>query len=320
MKKRNRWGVFLLFLYITIWLSGVNGICSEAVQKKYRVMAILPQENNPFWKDVWNGIREETQKASFALSEYEFSDISEENMWLDIASKTEADGILLCPKGTLDDEFYRKLEELRQKGTKIAILDTDIPEEYRDAFLGIDNYVAGKTLAYYLCNQLEPKQHVVLLRTGDPLSSVLQARINGFQAVMEEKQLSEYVQVVETLLDTYIDIEDIVDVLTQYDTPIYLVAIGPNNTLKAANIVSMSNLSSHVSIIGFGETEEAFKYVENGTIQALIVQDNFDMGKKGVEIMEGLLKEDGTVSDIEDITISMVTSENISDYIQGEQE
>lgn len=290
----------------------------SAAQKDYRVMAILNPEGNLFWKTVWQGLRDGAGDSSFALSEYEFSDIAEENRLLDIALRTKADGILLHPKASLNDEFYEKLSSARAMGIKIVVLDADISVPDYDAFVGIDNTEIGAAVAEYISERFEENQAILVLRNDSTLSNTMQDRLDGFYASARENGLAPAITVLETSPDSSQGITELQNVLLSTDGTVYLVAFGPNTTLKAAGVVALSDLSGRVHLVGFGETEEALQYVKSGVIQALFVQDNYHMGKASAEIMERLLQNSGTLPFInQKINITLVTPENVAER-QGE--
>ena len=45
-----------------------------------------------------------------------------------------------------------------------------------------------------------------------------------------------------------------------------------------------------MTVVGFSETEEAFSYTQEGVIDALFTQDNEELGRKSVELVEALVQ------------------------------
>lgn len=316
---------FFGFLTVLILLNFRNSEKNHADMEKEqkdgpRVMAILPMEHNLFWDDVWEGLRTEAEQSAYGLSEYEFEDIEEEQQLLDIAARTKADGILLCPKHTPDMKFYEQLSGLREEGVKIAILDANISPAYYDAFIGIDNYAAGEQIAQYICDRAEPGVPIVLVRNNSALSVTIQKRMDGFYSVMKKNNHLSDICPLETSSDVTRGISDIQDILRGYDTPFYVAALGPNHTLKSAYAVATSELSDLAHVVGFGETEEALHYVDTGIIEALFMQDNVMLGQRSAQIMEDLLLDAAPVSRDNKIKLTMVSAENIQEYVEAAAE
>lgn len=279
-------------------------------------MAMLNPEGDLFWRNVWQGVRDGSDDAPYALSEYEygFSAAAEENELLDIALRTNADGILLHPKDTLNTEFYARLAAAKQQGMKIVLIDGNISTEDYDVFVGIDNVKIGADIADYISNQFESDQRILVLLNENGLSSALQDRVNGFFSAVNEKSLSVEIYTMETSSNISQGLPDIQNFLLENKIT-YLIAFSSTTTLKAAGAVSMSGLAQEVNVIGFGENAEALQYVENKIIHVLFVQDSYQMGKKSAEIMGQLLSGKKTVPSENKIDVYPVTFHNVAEYI-----
>lgn len=71
-------------------------------------------------------------------------------------------------------------------GIKVIAFETDSPDSKRLAYMGTDNYLAGKHLAHALARVLNNKGKVLIL-TGLPTQLSLNQRIEGIKAVLAEK-------------------------------------------------------------------------------------------------------------------------------------
>lgn len=319
MMKRQLPFLCLTALFIFLIIGNAPRISYSDIQKEYRVTAILPPESNLFWNGVWSGVKTTSKESSFSLSQYEFSDIENSNMedaikMLNIASRTQSDGILLCPKGKLEDDFYHCLTTLKQQGIKILILDTHISSEYYDVFIGMDNEQVGASVAKYLYKQGNTDYPVILLHSNLKPETTVQ-RISGFYSFMEQHNTPFQISELITTSDISSGIGDILALIDSYDSPLYLIGFTPGYTLNAAYAVSSSQQADKAHVIGLAETKEAFQYVSDGIIQALFVQDNYALGVKAVETMEQLLSNQ-PISENHSIDIDLVTIDNISDYLE----
>lgn len=64
-------------------------------------------------------------------------------------------------------------------------------------------------------------------------------------------------------------------------------------------------------MLGFGETQKAQEYVEQGEIEVLFMQANTQLGQRSVQIMEQLLT-DGETQKRYGIDVNLITKQNIS--------
>lgn len=312
--KRILFMLYLLIALILIVPGQKKGDTLSRLESAPRVMAILPSQNNPFWSGVWAGIHQSIPYASFVLTEYDYeiSDAETLLQLLDLAENVSPDGLILAPQVTLSASFYQKLKTLKEKGVKVIILNTDIDkEDYYDTFLGIDNIDAGIILGQYLALNLKPDQEILEIHNPPPFSNTLQDRIDAFHAAMEQEGLLSRVHTLETLLEYPKGIQDILSALQNNENLRYLVTMGPTYTLYAASAVNMMDLPYKVTVLGFGETQEALEYVEQGAIEVLFMQANTQLGQRSVQIMEQLLTGENTLKRYR-IDINLITKQNIS--------
>ena len=311
--KRIFFILYLLVILILIVPGQKKGNTLSELESSPRVMAILPTSANPFWNGVWAGIRQNIPYASFVLTEYDYeiSDADTLLQLLDLAENVSPEGLILAPKAALSSSFYQKLQALRDQGVKIVVLDTDIEEDYYDAFLGIDNTAAGKTLGQYLVSNLKPGENVLEIYSKSLLNETTQDRLDAFHDVMAQAGLLSWIRTLETVTEYPQGLEDILGALENTKNLRYLVTVGPTYTLYAANALTLADLSPEVTVLGFGETQKAQEYVEQGEIEVLFMQANTQLGQRSVQIMEQLLT-DGETQKRYGIDVNLITKQNIS--------
>ena len=69
-----------------------------------------------------------------------------------------------------------------------------------------------------------------------------------------------------------------------------LVCFNSSTTILAAQTIERLKMADKVTVVGFSETEEAFSYTQEGVIDALFTQDNEELGRKSVELLEALVQ------------------------------
>ncbi len=116
----------------------------------YRLAFLVPKGANAFF-DI---IREQIQHASDHLSAdrvhvkmVEVSAFAVDSLQYSIAALAHQnlDGVAIV--GLENKRLEGPLDELRAKGVAVVGLVSDLPEEFRSAYIGIDNIVAGRTAA-----------------------------------------------------------------------------------------------------------------------------------------------------------------------------
>jgi ribose transport system substrate-binding protein len=74
--------------------------------------------------------------------------------------------------------------------------------------------------------------------------------------------------------------------------------------------LAQSGKAGKVVAIGFDGNEDLQNFVKDGTLSAIVVQGSYQMGEKGVETVEKLIKKE-KVEKFVDTGVVVVTKENI---------
>lgn len=120
-----------------------------------------------------------------------------------------------------------------------------------------------------------------------------------------------WIRTLKTVTEYPQGLQDILGALENTKNLRYLVTVGPTYTLYAANALTLADLSPEVTVLGFGETQKAQEYVEQGEIEVLFMQANTQLGQRSVQIMEQLLT-DGETQKRYGIDVNLITKQNIS--------
>lgn len=189
--------------------------------------------------------------------------------------------------------------------TSMLTMDNDAPDSGRLAYIGIDNYEAGKAVGR-LVKQAMPEGGTLLLFIGATTSANAKARSGGvLDELAGEKDAKGPVYGKFTLYkgepitdggDEAVALQNAKDhlgKLAEAKTP-NLVAVGlyaynPKAILSAAGKLG---LVGKIKIVGFDEDDLTLEGIEKGEIVGTVVQDPFLYGYRSVEILAALARGD----------------------------
>ena len=187
-----------------------------------------------------------------------------------------------------------EMKALRDAGIKVVTIDSDVNRERnRDArfgYIGTDNIIAGRELG---------KAAKALAGEGDYAAFVglkgasnAQARIKGFDEgagagitrakYLEDKGPDKAPEVVRNNIDPAAP-------------PKLLVGIWSYNTPAIVQTVESMNIRDQVTVVGFDADPPSIKAMNEGQVDALLVQNPYDMGYLGVKLLHALATEDDKV-------------------------
>lgn len=323
MKKRilKRKYLLLILLLIGYGIYFFSQITLEShlpLAEQPRVAAILGAEDNVFWKLIWQSVLEEAANQEMLLSRYPLPDnssLSDAYDALETAEIADVDGVLLYQSRTPDEAYYQLLEQLREKDTKIITIASDLLDSYADVFIGMDNEQVGSELARSFL-QYYDEGSILLLSYEGTMSKDLEVRLASVTQVLEDEGLND--KIVQLKLPSGMEniIEKLQSYFLQMEGPVWVISIATQQTLYAARTIVGLDLQERFHLIGFGETAEAMRYVQEGAIDLLAIQDTQQEGKRAIQIMGELL--DGEMAEIthEYVQAAILDKNTVADYLE----
>ena len=288
MKRKHTYVIYtLLFFSVLIFV-----IClfflyfsnrTDSSESIGKITAILNNEQNIFWKDTWKGLRAEAKNQRIALSEYQVTSKESIADYLEIAILSGTDGIIFNASNVHDTESKELLRQAYECGIVLISLDSAY-EDVPALCLKIDNVSSSKKIAdYILKNSKEEK--IILLTYDVYYSSSLQTRFDTVKTSLIENGCQDRLILLE-IPNENVEIREYLNhYLKNFEGNAFLVGTGPGQTLISARTVSSLDLSEQFRIIGFGESQEAIDFLKEGSIEALLIQNNQQMGSLAVSYM-----------------------------------
>lgn len=249
----------------------------------YRIAVILKAYHNPpaFWRTVGQGIAaaeaEFGVKCEISAPDVE-SDIDGQIALVRNAIAKRPDAIVLA---AADYEALAPVcKEAGDAGIAVLTIDSDVNYDGRIAFIGTDNYEMGRKLAALLQEQVGDKAsfgvigHVPSTTTAaERLAGLLDntpdadtrmaglSWCDGSEAYAKELALR---------------------MLEEHPEITCMVGLNESSALGVVEALQASGKAGKVSLVVCDSSEEQIRSLEDGTIQACVVQNPFSMGYLGV--------------------------------------
>lgn len=183
-----------------------------------------------------------------------------------------------------------------QAGLKIVAIDSNVDSTAVSTYIGTDNYAAGQMAAQAALDRVSGPMKVGIINY-DISSANGQERERGAVDTFTQSGRAEIVSVINTLADAQQAQSDTAALLKQYPQINVLLAFNEPTSVGAAQAVEALNLSSQVFLVGFDSNVATVDGLQEGSVDALIVQNPYAMGYLGVESAYSLLS--GHSSDLE---------------------
>ncbi|MCM3163774.1 sugar-binding protein [Metabacillus litoralis] len=287
--------VFLLTGFLTLYYGKetfhFNEETKPSAEKTYDYhFVLIPEElDNDYWRLVEQGARDAAKFHNVYL-EYlgpKQANNDEYLKTIDMAIAGLVDGVIT--QGVAEPEFDKLVTKSREKLIPVVTIDTDAPESGRAVYVGTDNYYSGFLAGKALLNDTKGEQKVAIV-TGRLEAPHQKLRVQGFKdAVATEKRI-EIVAIEESNITEIGAQEAAHRILQQHPKTTAFYGTSALDGIGIAKVVKRVKAEEDLYIIGFDILQETLDYIEEGTIEATVVQFPYQMGYEAVEKMIQLNK------------------------------
>ncbi len=275
----------IALLCLLVVLTGVIILsCSNesASQSSYTIAVIAKSTVSDFWQNVRRGVKtaatEYNIEISFDGPENEEDYISQNEMITSAVARGD-DAIVLSAI-----DYYESVDAVNAAvaaGVRIVMIDSGVDSDKVSAFIGTDNYEAGRLAGEAALDAVDGDA-VIGLVNYDPNSENGQEREAGLRALAEEKG-AVIAGVVNVDSNTESATAGAIELLGEYPEINVIVGFNEWTTLGVGYAVEELGLADKVAAIGFDSNVVSIGMLETGEVDALIVQNPFAIGYLGVQ-------------------------------------
>lgn len=186
-----------------------------------------------------------------------------------------------------------ELRALQKKGIKVLTIDSDLDRtkfaDSRFAFIGTDNLTGGKVLGK-CAKGLRPTGGEYVTFVGRTGAQNAIERIDGFATGAGEAFASKDSMADDTNKATAR--ENVRNAIRNHKDLNVLVGIWSYNAPAIVDVVREVDRRKDFTVVVFDAEPDAITAMKEGQIDAMVVQNPFDMGYQGVRLMQALVKDD----------------------------
>ena len=308
--RRNRWGALAAAVLM------VMGLCSCAAgtttSTQHSVALVAKSTQTEFWLSVFAGAEaaatEYNVKLTIVGPETE-EDYETQNR---MVAQAVADGAEALVFSAIDYENNAvAIDDAAGQGVRIVAIDSNVDSSAVSTYIGTDNYAAGQMAARAALERVEGELKVGIINY-DISSANGQERQRGAADIFQESGRAELVAVINTLAEAGQAQEDTAALLKKHPEINVLLAFNEPTSVGAAEAVENLGLSEQVFLVGFDSNVITIDGLQEGSVDALVVQNPYAMGYLGVESAYKLLSgQSGELEQTVDTSTQIVDRENL---------
>ncbi|TVX96337.1 substrate-binding domain-containing protein [Cohnella terricola] len=258
--------------------------------KTYNIDVIVKATDSDFWQTVLKGAEGAAADSGGKIKVKTYGppsekDIDQQISILENVISKKPDGIVIA--STSSDASIPAIEKAMGQNIPVVLVDNRVNTDQFTSFLATDNKKGGALAADMFVEALKG-QGKELKGTIGIISSMagVQVLINRNEGFIE--RLKEIAPDIKPLETRYTD-ADIMkalgaaeDILTKDPNVLGFFADNNSTGVGVARAITERNLSGKVPVVAYDADNEEINALKSGAIYALVVQDPYGMGYKGV--------------------------------------
>lgn len=308
-KAKGGFGVTILLLLVVLLAAGLFAWKSGLLRSKPKV-AIVTSTEDVYWDRLFQGGEAAAKyfDAEVKTVRCKADEKLQSQMLRDLVA-SGIDGLIVSP--TAPEAQLSLLNEIAGKVPLITV-DSDSPKANRIAFIGTNNYEAGKQCADLLVDAL-PDGGEVALCVGSVENDNGKSRRDGILDALLQRQrdasraadpLDAPIQAGKyTIVATLIDGGDpakaaslAADVIKKHPNLKCFMGLWSYNVPTLLDTLKQNGKLGQIKIVGFDDLEPTLAGVEAGNVAGTLVQDQYNMGFDSVMLMCATLNHSPTAN------------------------
>ncbi len=284
-------------------------ICFGAGPEKRIIL--LTNGNSPFWDAARIGLQ--AGEKSFDLKAAGLKAVMEVNdgtpkgqldKLRQYATQSDIAGVAVSSLDADNVAVADEMRKLHKKGVQVICVDADLNRnKLRDArafYIGTDNTLGGEALGIagkHLLAARKTKKGSYAQFVGRTGSHNARERMDGFK-----KAVGAEFKEADRMGDDFKRNkarENVRNAIINHPDLVALVGIWSYNAPAIVDVVKEKNVRDRFTVVTFDAEPGAIKDMGDGQIDAMVVQNPYDMGYQSVRLLKALIaKDDATVKEM----------------------
>ncbi|MBI5093307.1 MAG: ABC transporter substrate-binding protein [Candidatus Hydrogenedentes bacterium] len=275
-------------------------------------IAVVPKGlTHQFWQTVHAGAEAAAKEVNAKIiwkGPAKETEIAEQITILEDVINSRVSGIVMaaCDQNALVDV----LKKAADAKIPVATMDSGVQSDLPITFVATDNIAGAKAAAKELARLIgaEGKVGLIPFVQGAATSDM---REQGFKEGLKDYPNIELAPPLYCKSDVAVAMSVTEDMLTSHPDLKGIFAANEPGALGAAAALQSAGKTGEIKLVAFDASDEQIEALKKGTIQALVVQNPFQMGYKGVKAVTDHLAGKPVEKRI-DTGVTVVTMENFT--------
>jgi ribose transport system substrate-binding protein len=277
---------------------------AKATTAAAKRFVFITNGDDPFWDALLSGLKEGEKRFDCAAAGITVSrDVNNATAEGQIerlrqyATQDDVAGIAISVIQADNQSIVDEMKKLQAKGVKVITVDADVNRDtFRDArpfYIGTDNVVGGRTLGTAARALLEAKglkEGGYVQFAGFTDNDNARFRMDGVRDVLSPTFTERDRMADEMDLPRARD--NVRNATQNHKDLAALIGIWAYNAPAIADVVTEAGTRDRFVVATFDATDLAIGHMEKGNIDAMVVQNPFEMGVRTVRVLKAMVEND----------------------------
>lgn len=267
------------------------------------------EPNNDFWNLIIQGVEEagnDYHVEMEIMGPSEEGDYNKQRVFIEKAIIQKPDAIILAAEDYEKNTIEAK--KIKDSGIKLIILDSGIKDKPEDIMIETNNFEAGIKMGERIKKLLTQKGQIAIMSHGKKTLTAVE-RERGIRTALKNIE-GQIVKSYDCGSDMDKAYENTVKIINECPNIEVIVGLNQYTAIGAARAIKELDLSDKIQVVGFDNSKEQIKYLEEGIYDSLVIQNPFYMGYTSVEKTVQLLQGKDVAAYI-DTGSTVITKENM---------
>ncbi len=301
MLVRRVFVLFTLVCAVSISLSGCGGGGNgDGSSGKTKRVILLTNGDDPFWDAMRSGMEKGAEDFDLAavnlrveMDKNDGTSKGQIDKLKQYAAQTDIAAVAISVTDADSAALARAMDELAGLGVHVITIDSDVNRErYRDsrfAYLGTDNIIGGQELGK-AAKGLRPEGGTFATFYGIAAAANVIERTSGFaEGAGDQFKKADGLSDDMDLTKAQDNVRNALQNHPSIDT---LVGIWAYNAHAIVEVVKERDIRDKTTIVVFDAAPKAIQHMSEGYIDAMVVQNPYQMGYLGTKLMKALVEAD----------------------------
>lgn len=288
---------------------------TETSSEKPHIVFVTPLIAHPVWMIAKEGF-------DTAAADYDFTgdwvgpsvvDANEMIKQIEVAIAEKADGIIT--QGINPQAMVPVLEKAEKAGIPVVVVNSDIPDAPRLAYLGTDPVNLGSMGGEAIVEKLGGKEPKVAYMCAMLDYEIGQNMIQGYRDVLSKQTGYEEMTIQESQADMLTAVQKWQDIFNTYPDTNVAISVAGESGAACAQVVKEMGLEDQVIIMAIDDTQETIDGIKEGVIFGTMTQNFYRKGYQASQWILDYIKNGTKPTEmLNDSGTMVVTIENVETY------